>query len=133
DMLVQQVPPNPRDDLSEADAVLEVREGEWPFAAHELGVARHDVEAGADVRREIDLVDHQEVRARNTGTTFARDLVASGDVDHIDRRVHELGAEAGRQIVAAGLEKDDLEVGVPSGQLVQRVEVHRRVFANGGV
>src|SRR5262249_26733354 len=62
---------------------------------------------------------------------LARDFVSSGDVDHIDRRVDQLGAEAGGQIVATGLQEHDLQVGVPSGQLIECVEVHRRVLTNG--
>src|SRR5262249_55245506 len=52
-MLVQQLAPDPRDDLSEPGAILEVREDEWALAAHQLCVTRHHVEARADVRGEI--------------------------------------------------------------------------------
>src|SRR5262245_22005497 len=83
-MLVQQLSSNPPYDLFQACAILEVREDEWPLPAHQLGVARHDVEARPDVRREIDLVDHEEIRTRHARTAFTRDFVASGDVDDID-------------------------------------------------
>src|SRR5262249_26047285 len=125
-----QLPPNPRDHLRQAYAALEIREHERPIAAHQLGVARHDFEAGADVRGEIDLVDHEEIRACHARTAFARDLVAAGYVDDIDRRVDQLGTEAGRQIVAAGLQKHDVEIGVPLRQLFERVKVHRRILAD---
>src|SRR5262249_56527684 len=111
----EQVAPNPRDHLFQTCTTLEVREDERPLSAHEPGVARHDVEAGADVRGEVDLVDHEEIRTRHAGPALARDFVSSGDVDHIDRRVDQLGAEAGGQIVATGLQEHDLQVGVPSG------------------
>src|SRR5215475_12793264 len=106
-MLVQQLPPNPRDDLFQACAALEAREHEWPLAAHQPRVARHDVEARADMRGEVDLVDHEEIRARDAGTPLARDLVAPRDVDDINRRVDQFGAEAGREIVATRLQKYD--------------------------
>src|SRR5262245_4783459 len=131
--LVEQLLPNPPDHLLQARATLEVREDEWSLTAHHPGVAGHDVEARADVRGKVDLVDHEEIRTGHARTAFTRDLVASGDVDDIDGSVHELGAEAGRQIVAARLEKHDLQIRVPFGQLVERVEVHRCVFPNGGV
>src|SRR5690349_2636807 len=121
-MLVEQFPPNPRDDVLQAGAALEVREDERPVTAHQLGVARHDVEAGTDVRGEIDLVDHEEIRARHARTAFTRDLVTAGDVDDVNRRVDELGAEAGGQIVTTRLEKDDLQIRMPCGELVERVE-----------
>src|SRR5262249_734319 len=129
-MLVQQLPPNPRDHLPQACAALEIREHERPIAAHQLGVARHDVEAGADVRGEIDLVDHEQIGTRHARTSFARDLVAAGEVDDIDRRVDQLGTEAGRQVVAAGLQKHDVEIRVPFQHLFERVEVHRRILAD---
>src|SRR5262245_27893983 len=65
--LVEQLLSNPVDDVREAGACLEIREDERAIAAHRLRVARHDVEAGADVRRQIDLVDHQQVRAGDAG------------------------------------------------------------------
>src|SRR6185295_9680259 len=42
-------------------------------------------------------------------------------------------AEARGEVIAAALEKDDVEAGMPRGHLVQRVEVQRGVLADGGV
>ena len=67
---------------------------------------------GADVRREIDLVDDQQVRPGDAGAALARNLVAARDVDDVDRRVDQLGAEAGGEVVAAALEKHEIEVGM---------------------
>src|SRR5262249_31606594 len=53
--------------------------------------------------------------------------------DHINGRVHQLGAEAGRQIVAPRLQENDLQIRMPLRQLVESVEVHRRVLADGRV
>jgi hypothetical protein len=39
-------------------------------AAHLLRVALHHVERSADMRREVDLVDHQQVGARDAGPPF---------------------------------------------------------------
>src|SRR2546427_1000127 len=89
-MLVQQLPPNPRDHLLQAGAALEVREDEWPVTAHQPGVARHDVEARADVWCEVDLVDHEEIGTRHARTAFARDLVTAGDVDDVYGCVDQL-------------------------------------------
>src|SRR5205823_2947090 len=119
-----------RDHVLQSVAALEVREHERPIAAHRLRVARHDAEVGADVRREIGLVDHEQIRSRDAGAALARNLVAARDVDHVDGGVDELGAEARGEVVAAALEKHDVEAGMPCGDLVERVEVHRRVLAN---
>jgi hypothetical protein len=39
----------------------EVREDERPIATHAAAISVHDAEIGADVRGEIDFVDHEEV------------------------------------------------------------------------
>ena len=85
------------------------------------------------MRGEIDFVDDQQIRAGHARSTFTRNLVAARYVDHVDRRVHELRAEARREVVAAALEEHDIEGGMTRGELVQRIEIHRRVFANRGV
>ena len=48
-----------------------------PLAAHLQRVALHDVERRADHRREIDLVDDQQVGAHDAGAALARNLVAA--------------------------------------------------------
>ena len=70
----------------------------------------HHVEVGADVRRQVDLVDDEQIAARHARAALARDLVAAGDVDDVDADVDELGAERRREVVAAGLEEHDLHV-----------------------
>ena len=42
-------------------AGAEVREDEGTLAALPSGVPLHHVEAGSDVRGEVDLVDHKEI------------------------------------------------------------------------
>ena len=54
------------------------------LAAHQQRILLHHLEAGADVRREVGLVDDEDVRLRDPGPVLARDLVAGGHVDHID-------------------------------------------------
>ena len=98
-ILVEQVAPNPRDHIHEARTALQVREEKRPVASHQLRVAGHDVEVRADVGREIDLVDHEQVGARDARSALARNLVAARDVDDVDRRIDQLRAEARRQVV----------------------------------
>ena len=63
-------------DLRHADAVADLRELERALAAHPARVAVHDLERGADVGREVDLVDDEEVGAGDARAALARDLVA---------------------------------------------------------
>ncbi len=58
------------DDVVEALSDLQIAHDEGPRAAHALGVALHHSERGADIGREIDFVDDQQVRARDAGAAF---------------------------------------------------------------
>src|SRR5207245_11665208 len=70
------------------------------------------------VGREVDLVDDEQVRARDARSTLARDLLALGDVDHVDRRVHQLRAERRGQIIAAALDEEQIQSGKALEQAV---------------
>ena len=98
-----------------------------------LGVAVHDFQAGADIRGEVDLVDDQQVAARDAGAALAGDLVAGRNVDDVDRQVRQFGAEGGRQVVAAGFDQDQVEIGKALAQVGDAGEVDRGVLADRGV
>lgn len=63
------------------------------------------------MRGEIDLVDDQQIRARDAGAALARDLLSLRDVDDVYGDVGKLGGEGCREIVAAGLDEDEVEPG----------------------
>src|SRR3954471_13504658 len=75
------------DDPLEPFALLQVGHHEGPFAAHAPGVGLHLLERGAHMRRQVDLVDYQKVRAGDTWTALRRNLVAGRDIDDVDRDV----------------------------------------------
>jgi hypothetical protein len=52
-------------------AGLEVGEHEGALAALGLGVVGHHLERGADQRREVDLVDDQQIRLGDAGAALA--------------------------------------------------------------
>jgi len=62
--------------LVEPDFALDRAEDGRPVAAHPLGVAPHHAEVGADGRREVDLVDDEQVGLRDARPALARDLRA---------------------------------------------------------
>ena len=101
--------------------------------AHAPGVGFHHRQVGADMRREVGLVDDQQVALGDAGPAFARDLLATGDVDHVQRQVRQLGAEGGGQVVAAGFDEDDVGVGEAVEHAVDGLEVDAGVFADRGV
>ena len=76
-------------------------------AAARLG--EHPLDVGADVRREVGLVDDEQVGAGDAGAALARDVVAGRDVDHERLHVGERGAEDRRQVVAAALDEHEVE------------------------
>ncbi len=102
-------------------------------AAHFFGVALHDFERGADIRRQIDLVDHQQVRARDAGPAFGRNLVAGGDVDDVDGEIGEFGRKRRGQIVAAGFDQHQIEIGKFEAHVGDGGEIDRGILADGGV
>ncbi len=95
-------------------------------------VARHHLEIGADERRQVGLVDDQQVRLRDARPALARDLVAAGHVDDVDGEVGELAAELRGQVVAAALDEQQLRP-EPHHQLPQRIQVLAHIVADGGV
>ncbi len=97
----------------------QIREHERPVAAHLAGVALHHFERRAHVRRKIDLVDHQQIRAHDARAALARNLVAARHVDHVDRNVHQFRAERRGQIVAAAFDEDQFQARMRALQILR--------------
>src|SRR6266850_8216405 len=66
---------NPSAHLVEPLSCLEIRKEIGQVAPHSLAVPIHHGQIGSDVRREIDLVDHQEIGSGDSRTTFAWNLI----------------------------------------------------------
>src|SRR6516162_7619123 len=111
----------------------QIAEHEGTRAAHAPGVTLHDRKRGAYVGREIDFVDHEQVRTRDARTTFGRNLVASGDVDDVERQVREFRRKGRRQVVAAGFDQNEIERRKFLLHLRDRGEIDRVVLADRGV
>src|SRR5579872_904609 len=124
---------DPGDHVVEAVAGLQVREDDRFAIADRRRVPAHHAEVRSHVRREIDLVDDEEIAAGHPGTALARHLVAAGHVDHVDADVDELRTERRRQVVATGLEKQDLHVRERRERRVDRLLIDRGVLANRGM
>ena len=78
---------------------------------HTLGVRAHDIEIRAGERCEVELVDDQEVQARDPRPALARGLLSGGHVDHVAGEVGELRADGGGEIVAARFDQAELRAG----------------------
>ena len=96
-------------------------------------VTVHHAKIGADQRREIDLVDHQQVGPGNARAALAGDFVTGRDVDHIDSEIGELRAEGGREVVAAGFDNHQIELGKFSAQIGDRRQIHRGILVDRGM
>src|SRR5215472_11607458 len=118
------------DDIVHAFAQLEVGEDEGAGAAHAARVSVHDLEAGADQWGEIDLVDDEQIGAGDPGAAFARDLVAGGDVNDIDRQIGEFGREGRGEVVAPRLDQYQVETRKYSVHLGDGGEIDRGVLAD---
>ena len=66
------------------------------FSGQSGRLARHHLER-APSKGEVGLVDDEEVRAGDAGAAFARDLLATRDVDAVDGEIGELGGEGSRR------------------------------------
>src|SRR6478735_291427 len=117
----------------DAGARLQVGEYERLRAAHLFGVAIHDLERGTNVRGQIDLVDNQEIALGDPGATFARDFVASSDVDHIHRQIRQLWAEGRCQVDAAAIDDHQIESGELAIERGHGLEIDRCIFTDGRV
>ena len=67
------------------------------------------------------------------GPPLDGNLVAGGDVDDVDREIGKLGRKRRGQIVAAGFDQHQIEIGKFRAHLGDRGEIDRGVLANGGV
>ena len=121
-----------RDDLTQPHAVPHLSEYRWPVAAHAFGVAGHHVQIGTDGRRQISLVDHEQVTLRDARPALARHLIAASNVDHVNRKIGQFPAEIRGQVVAAAFDEQQfgLELFV---QVFERDQVGRDVFTDGRV
>ena len=124
---------HPRRHLVHAGAVLQVGHHEWTPAARGAYVGGHLLQVHLDVGRQVDLVDHQQVAAGNPEAALARDVATLRHVDHVDLVIHQVGAETGRQVVAAAL--DECHAGIREAVLEaeQSIRVHGNVIAHRGM
>ena len=102
-------------------------------AALRRGVPLHDAEIGVHQVRDVDLVDHEQVRAGHAGTALARHLVAAGDVEHEQLHVDEALGEREGEVVAAALDEHQVERTLPLLEVLDGVEVGGDVLPDGGV
>ena len=116
-----------------ASRVPQRRAQDRASSAQPLRLTQHHLDRSAHQIGQVDLVDEQQVRVRLRWTTFARDLLAAGDVDHIDGVVHQLRAEGGRQVVAARFDQQQVQFWKQALQVLGRVDVDRDVVAHGRV
>ena len=63
-----------------------------------------------DERREIRLVDDEQIGLRDARPAFARNLVAARHVDHVNRVIGEVAAELRGKVIAAALDEQQLRM-----------------------
>src|SRR4051812_8921734 len=74
----------PIEDLRQPLSGLQVRENEGQSAAHTPRIPIHYIERRPYIRREIDLIDHEQPAAADSRPAFPGYFISSGDIDHID-------------------------------------------------
>jgi hypothetical protein len=98
------------DDLAESHIIFHLGEDVRSRAAHFLRVALHHSEVGADREDKVGFVYDEKVGLSDARTTFARDFVATGDVNNLNGVIGKLAAEAGGQIIATGFQQEKIWV-----------------------
>src|SRR5882757_487932 len=73
-----------------------------PAGAHAFGFGQHPFKVDTDIGGQIDLVDDQEIAPQQARPLLARNIVASGDVDHEHPPIDEIERKSRSEIVAAG-------------------------------
>lgn len=103
---------------------------------HPAGIPLHHGQIRAHGLSQVALIHHQQIAARDTGPALARHLIPARDINHIDDEIGQLARVVGRQVIAAGLDEEQIRAGGRVGGAVQRLErlqVGGDVLAHGGV
>src|SRR5437588_986822 len=100
--------------------ISEAEREERELAPVGAGSLEHDRDLGAHERRQVSLVDDQQVRARDPRSALAGHVVAAGAVEHEDLHVGQRRAEHRGQVVAAALDEHQVEGTVPGLEALHR-------------
>ena len=101
---------HPGNNQIEAISFLKIGENVGPIRALRFCIAVHDFERRADVRRQVDFVDDEQIGANDAGAAFARDLVATRYINDVDRNIRQIGTERGREIIATTFDEDQIDI-----------------------
>jgi hypothetical protein len=113
-------------------AMLHNRKNSRTPLPHLRRIPLHNLQIRPDSLRQINLVNHQQIRARDTRPALPGNLITARNVDHVDDEIGQLTRVVRGEVVAARL--DEEEVGFELAlQGLQGEEVGADVFADGGV
>ena len=118
--------------MVQALAILNNRKDSRSTLAHLRRIPLHDLQISTNGLGQVNLVDHQQIRARDTRSTLARNLVATRDINHIDDKVGQLARVVRSEVITAGLDEEEIGGELPL-QVLQREQVGTDVLADGGV
>ena len=85
------------------------------------------------MRREIGLVDHQQIGFRQPRPALARDVLPGGGVDHVDRQIRQFRAEGGGKVVAPRFDQHQIEIRKRGVEIRHGGEVDRGILADRGM
>src|SRR5712692_9242446 len=122
-----------RDHRIDSLGLATVCKDQRPIAAPSTRVTFHDTQIGADIWREVNLVDHEQVGEDQACSALAWDLVAVGDVDHIEIPIDQFRAEGQREVVSTTLDEGVIGEGMCRLELFEDCQIHRWVLTDSGV
>ena len=87
---------------------LDHRKNSGAPLSHLRRIALHNRQIRTHNLRQIDLVHDQQIRPGDTRPALARHLVPAGHIDHVDDEVGQFARVVGGQVVAAGLDQEEV-------------------------
>jgi hypothetical protein len=103
-----------------------------PTLAHPRRIALHHAQIGTHRLREVDLVDDEQITARDARAPFARHLVTAGHVDDVDDIVGKFAGVVCGQVVAPGLDQQQVRLEFAL-QVLQGEQVGADILTDGRV
>src|SRR5438128_1205122 len=119
---------NPLGDGVHTGAILEVREDVRFPSANTPGVSLHDFETGTYGGSEVDFVDDQKSGVGDPWSAFSRNLVALGNINHVDRSINQFWTERGSQVVPAAFDQEQVKIRKAAQQHRASFEVDRSIL-----
>ena len=95
-------------DVIQALSILDHREDSGTTLTHLRRISLHDTQIRANSLSKIDLVDDQQIRARDTGATLTGHLITTRYVNNVDNEVSQLTRIVRSKVITTRLDEQQI-------------------------